>query len=168
MDPKAADDAAPWLDAEERRAWVTLASVVGRLDAALDAQLRRDAGMSHFEYTVLAALSETPERSLRMSALAFLADGSLSRLSQVVSKLEDKGWVTRAPDPLNGRYTLAALTDRGFDQLVAAAPGHVREVRRLVIDPLTKAQLRQLAVIGARIGAALSPGVSCPPRPSSG
>jgi hypothetical protein len=70
-----------------------------RLLPALDAQLRRDSSINHFEYQVLAALSEAPELTLRMSDLAVLSEGSLSRLSQVVARLEEKNWVRRTPDP---------------------------------------------------------------------
>ncbi len=140
-----------WLDAEERQAWLTLASTLVRLPAALDAQLRRDAGISHFEYQVLALLSEAPGRTLRMSELAMQAEGSLPRLSQVVARLEQRGWVRRIPDPADGRYTLAILTDQGRTKVTEAAPGHVEEVRRLVFDPLTKVQSRQLREIGRRI-----------------
>lgn len=150
-----------WLDAEERQTWLTLASIIMRLLPALDAQLRRDAGISHFEYTVMAALSEADARTLRMSELAALADGSLSRLSQVVSRLETKGWVRRTPDPADGRYTLAILTDDGWDKVVATAPGHVNEVRRLVLDPLTRGQARQLTTIGRRIMRAIDPNDRC-------
>src|ERR1700757_4067673 len=102
-----------WLDAEEREAWLTLAGALVRLPAALDAQLRRDAGIRHFEYQVLALLSEAPARTLRMSALATQAEGSLPRLSQVAARLEHRGWVRRIPDPADGRYTLAILSDQG-------------------------------------------------------
>ena len=146
-----------WLDTEERQAWVTLASALVRLPAALDAQLRRDAGISHFEYQVLALLSEAPRRTLRMSALAMQAEGSLPRLSQVVARLEQRGWVRRTPDPADGRYTLAILTDQGRAKVTQAAPGHVQEVRRLVFDPLTKTQSRQLREIGRRITRAVDP-----------
>src|SRR5215831_383363 len=114
-----------WLTSEQMRAWISLVSVLIRLPSVLDAQLRRDAGVSHFEYQVMAGLSESPDRTLRMSVLAILAEGSLSRLSQVVSRLEKRGWVRRTPDPADGRYTLAILTDTGWDTVVAAAPGHV-------------------------------------------
>jgi DNA-binding MarR family transcriptional regulator len=146
-----------WLDAEERQAWLALASVAVRLIPALDAQLRRDAGMSHFEYAVLSALSEADQRTLRMSDLAALAEGSLSRLSQVVSRLEQQGHVVRKPDPADGRYTLATLTEDGWAKVVDAAPGHVGEVRRIVLDPLTKTQARQLTTISHRILAAIDP-----------
>lgn len=142
----------PWLDEEEREAWLTLASLLIKLGSTLDAQLRKDAGISHFDYSVMAGgLSEAPGRTRRMSELAALADGSLSRLSQVVSRLEKKGFVCRSPDPTDGRYTLATLTDAGWDKVVATAPGHVREVRRTVFDPLTKTQVKQLISIGQRL-----------------
>jgi DNA-binding MarR family transcriptional regulator len=146
-----------WLDAEESQAWRALAKTMFRLPAALDAQLRRDAGISHFEFEVLALLSEAPDRTLRMSALAMWAGGSLPRLSQVVARLEQRGWVRRTPDPADGRYTLATLTDPGQAKVTQAAPGHVREVRRLVFDPLTKTQSRQLGEIGRRIIRAIDP-----------
>ena len=146
-----------WLDAEESQAWRVLASALVRLPAALDAQLRRDAGISHFEYQVLALLSEAPGRTLRMSELATLAEGSLPRLSQVVARLEQRGWVRRTPDPADGRYTLATLTDQGQAKVTEAAPGHVEEVRRLVFDPLTKTQSRQLREISRRIMRAIDP-----------
>lgn len=150
-----------WLDADEQRAWLALASLTARLPQALDAQLRRDAGISHFEYVVLASLSEADERTLRMSQLAVLAEGSLSRLSQAASRLEQKGWMRRRPDPSDGRYTLATLTEAGWDAVVAAAPGHVAEVRRLVLDPLTKAQTSQLVSIGHRILREIDPNDRC-------
>lgn len=140
-----------WLDEDEQRAWRTLAGLFTALPAALDAQLQRDRALTHFEYGVLAALSEAPDRTLRMGCLAGLANGSLSRLSHVAGRLERKGWLTRRPDPRDGRYTLATLTAAGWDTVAAAAPGHVDAVRRVVFDGLTKAQVRQLTEIGAQV-----------------
>lgn len=150
-----------WLSDEERQTWLALTGVLIRLPSALDAQLQRDAGVSHFEYQVLAGLSEAPDRTLRMSVLALLAEGSLSRLSQVVGRLEQRGWVRREPDPTDGRYTLAILTDAGWDKVVATAPGHVGAVRDLVFDPLTKVQHKQLRDIGRRIMRAIDPDDRC-------
>ena len=146
-----------WLNHEERQAWLTLGSLMLQLGPALDAQLKRDAGVNHFEYTVMSVLSEAANRTRRMSELAALADGSLSRLSQVVTRLEKKGWVERSPDHADGRYTLATLTDAGWEKVVQTAPLHVNEVRRAVFDPLTKAQVQQLTNIGQRILRAVVP-----------
>jgi DNA-binding MarR family transcriptional regulator len=150
-----------WLSPEERQTWLALVSLLVRVPAALDAQLQRDAGMSHFEYQVLAGLSEAPGRTLRMSVLAMLAEGSLPRLSQAVGRLERRGWVRRTPDPADGRYTLAILTDEGWAKVTETAPAHVEEVRRLVFDPLTRAQSRQLRDIGRRIMTAIDSDDPC-------
>jgi DNA-binding MarR family transcriptional regulator len=150
-----------WLSGEEMKTWLALASLLIRLPAALDAQLQRDAGISHFEYQVLAGLSMAEERTLRMSVLASFAEGSLSRLSQVVGRLERRGWVRRTPDPQDGRYTLAILTEDGWDKVVATAPGHVEAVRSLVFDQLTLPQHRQLRDIGRRIMRAIDPDDHC-------
>ena len=150
-----------WLTSDEQRAWMALGSMLFRLPPALDAQLQRDADLSFFEYGVLAALSEAPDCTLRMSDLAFLAEGSLPRLSQVVGRMERRGWVSRKPDPTDGRYTLAILTDDGWEKVVRTAPGHVEAVRLLVFDALTKTQVGQLTSIGQRIMRAIDPEDRC-------
>lgn len=150
-----------WLDDEQLQTWLALGGMLIRLSAAIDAQLQRDAQISHFEYQVLAGLSMAPARTLRMSVLAAFAEGSLARLSQVVARLERRGWVRRTPDPADGRFTLAILTDAGMDKVVATAPGHVAEVRRLVFDTLTKAQQRQLRDSSRRILRAIDPDDPC-------
>jgi DNA-binding MarR family transcriptional regulator len=147
-----------WLDEAEREAWLGLVNILIRLPRALDAQLLDDQGLSHYEYSVLASLSEAAERTMRMSELACATEGSLSRLSQVVARLEKRGWVQRRPDARDGRYTLATLTDTGWDATVAAAPGHVREVRRLIFAALTHRQVTQLTEISRRINRAITPG----------
>src|SRR5215472_7171464 len=108
-----------WLGADEQAAWRQVAALLFRLPGALDVQLQRDAGISHFEYMVLSSLSEAPGRTLRMSDLAANASGSLSRLSHVVSRLEKRGWVRREPCPGDGRYVNAVLTDEGMAKVVA-------------------------------------------------
>lgn len=136
-----------WLDEQQQRAWRKLAAVLTRLPAALESQLQRDSDMSHFEYWVLALLSEAPERALRMSALAEQVNGSLSRLSHVVTRLEKRGWVVRRPCPDDARATLAVLTEQGYEAIVDAAPGHVRTVREAVferLDPDDVAALERL------------------------
>lgn len=136
-----------WLDDDEQHAWRRLAAVVLKLPSELEAQLQRDAAMSHFEYWVLALLSEAPDRSLRLSQLAGQANASLSRLSHVITRLEKRGWVTRQPCPEDARATLAVLTEEGWTTLEAAAPGHAEAVRRAVFDPLDDDDVRELARI---------------------
>lgn len=146
-----------WLDADERAAWLRLVAVVELLPGVLDAQLRRDSGLSHFDYFVLAMLSEAPDHRLRMTALARRTSATLPRLSHVVQRLEGRGLLERVPCPQDRRATNAQLTAAGWGAVVDAAPGHVGAVREHVIDPLSRAQLHQLTTIGDALLTTLDP-----------
>ncbi|MCV7422295.1 MarR family transcriptional regulator [Mycobacterium yunnanensis] len=149
-----------WLDRDELRAWMALMQVLVALPAKLDAQLRSDSHLRLYEYHVLAALSDQPTRSIGMKALSVVTNGSMSRLSHVVSRLEGRGWVERRPHPTDGRLTEAHLTDEGFRTIADAAPAHVASARALVIDRLTPEQVSQLGAICESIGAGLDDGMS--------
>jgi len=136
-----------WLTDAERAAWVRLAAVLELLPGVLDTQLRRDSGLTHFEYYALAMLSEAEDRTLRMTALAAQTNATLPRLSHVVRRLEERGLVARFPCPEDARATNARLTDAGWETVVAAAPGHVATVRENVIDALTPEQVAELTSI---------------------
>ena len=140
-----------WLNDEELQAWLKLAGVMLKLAPTLDSQLLRDSEMTHFEYLCLAMLSESDDRTLKMSELAGRVNASLSRLSHVVTKLERRGWVCRMPSPISKRVTLVRMTDEGWEVLVKAAPGHVETVRDLVFDDLSPADVRALRKIAGHI-----------------
>lgn len=142
-----------WLDEEQQRSWRAFLDAVRVLQRGLEAQLQEDSDMPHGYYELLVRLSEAPDRRLRMSALADAAVSSRSRLSHAVGQLEQRGWVRREACPDDRRGQVAVLTDEGFAALAAAAPGHVEAVRRLLVDRLTPAQLRQLREIAAAITA---------------
>jgi DNA-binding MarR family transcriptional regulator len=146
-----------WLDADEQRVWAQLSTMILRLQPVLSAELQREFGISHFEYLIMARLSEEPRAELRMSVLATTSGSSLPRLSQAVARLEKRGWLSRHPDPEDGRYTLAVLTGAGRRKLKEMAPAHVDTVREFVFDRLTPNQTRQLGTICQRILDGLPP-----------
>lgn len=146
-----------WLTPEERAAWVRFAAVLEILPRVLDSQLVRDEQLTHFEYFVLAMLSESPDATLRMSTLASVTNATPPRLSKVIDRLVAQGLVERRPCPSDGRATNAVLTDAGWAKIRQAAPGHVETVRRYAIDPLTVEQIHQLAGIAERMLAELDP-----------
>jgi DNA-binding MarR family transcriptional regulator len=144
----------PWLSARQQQDWRSLVTVLTCLPAALDAQLKRDAGINSFEFHVLAHLAEAPGGTLVLSELAAVSQGSLSRLSHALTRLERAGWVERRACPLPGRRVEARLTRSGRAKLADTAPGHVREARRLVVDVLTPEQLSALGEVTRAITAA--------------
>ena len=149
-----------WLDERELGAWMALMQVLVALPAKLDAQLRSDSRLRLYEYHVLATLADQPTRSIGMKALSVVTNGSMSRLSHVVSRLEDRGWVERRPHPTDGRLTEAHLTDEGHRTIADAAPAHVESARALVIDRLTTQQVSQLRDICQTIATGLDDNMS--------
>ncbi|MCU1477899.1 MAG: MarR family transcriptional regulator [Subtercola sp.] len=133
-----------WLNCDERVLWMRLQAVAEYIPAAVDAQLRASAGLTRYDYYVLAMLSESPGRARLMSDLAAVTNGSLSRLSHAAAKLEEGGLISRSPVEADRRATLATLTDAGWQKLVDTAPGHVAEVRAIVFDNLTSDQVSAL------------------------
>jgi len=153
-----------WLSADEQLTWRAFVGTCHAFFAAIDAQLQRDTGMPLAYYEILVRLSEAPGHTLRMSQLAEAASASKSRISHAVARLEDRGWVRRRDCPTDRRGQLAELTDEGYAVLVAAAPGHVEQVRQTLFDPLTPEQARQLRAISDSILAA----VGTPPQSGDG
>ena len=140
-----------WLTAAELDSWLSVVRMLTWLPWSIDQQLQRDSRLRMVEYQVLAMLSTSPERTMRMSSLAEVTNASLSRLSHLVKRLEARGLVRREPDPTDGRFTKAILTEKGFRTIAEAAPGHVSHVRSLVIDVLSPEQLRRLGRDADRI-----------------
>ena len=143
-----------WLTASEQQAWRLFVTACQTLFSDVEAQLQHEAGFPHGYYEILVRLSEAPGRALRMSQLAEASTSSKSRLSHAVARLEERGWIQRVDCPTDRRGQVAQLTDQGFAALAEAAPGHVAQVRRSLIDMLTPEQLRQLREISAAIIAA--------------
>ncbi len=140
-----------WLTDAEVHSWLSVVRLMTWLPWSIDQQLQRDSHLAMVEYQVLAILSESPEWTMRMSSLAEVTNASLSRLSHLVKRLEGRGLMRREPDLADGRFTNAILTDKGFQTLAEAAPGHVAHVRSLVIDVLSPEQLRRLGLAADRI-----------------
>ncbi|GAA3072576.1 MarR family winged helix-turn-helix transcriptional regulator [Actinocorallia glomerata] len=148
---------AQWLDSRQLAAWVRLTAVLELLPGVLDSQLRHDAGLTHFEYYVLAVLSETEGQSLQMSTLAVRTNATLPRLSHVIRRMEDRGLVRRRRRPDDARATHVELTEIGWEKVKASAPGHVATVRHHVIDALTAEQVDQLREIAEAMLGRLDP-----------
>ena len=154
--PVRAEAEVRWLDADERRAWLAYIGATTLLDDFLDQQLRRDAGITHADYFLLAYLSSLPDRALGMTRLAEALRFTRSRLTRAICRLEQVGYVERRGHPTDRRGQLAVLTDQGLALLTRAAPGHVEAVRHAVFDALTPAQVQQLAEITETILAQLT------------
>jgi DNA-binding MarR family transcriptional regulator len=140
-----------WLDEGEQEIWRAFIAATSGLTEYFDRQLQRDSAMPYTYYAILVALSEAPDRTLRMSELAEALRSSRSRLSHAVARLEEVGWVRRRTCPTDRRGSFAMLTDDGFAALEAAAAGHVTAVREKLFDVLTPEQVTALGEISRAV-----------------
>jgi DNA-binding MarR family transcriptional regulator len=117
------------------------------LHAQIVRDLAREAGLSGPDYDVLSNVSEAEGRRSRLGDLAARMAWSKSRLSHHITRMEQRGLVTREDCAPDGRGAFVVLTDAGWRAIQAAAPGHVASVRRHFIDLLSREQLDALAEI---------------------
>lgn len=140
-----------WLDADQERHWRALVRLCVALPAELDRQLRRDADLCHAHWALLVHLADADDATRTMSELADAGGLSPSACSHAVRSLEGRGLVVRRPAEHDRRVQLATLTDAGRAAMAAAAPGHVRTVRELVVDRLTDEQFATLGALAATL-----------------
>ncbi|MFF4876629.1 MULTISPECIES: MarR family winged helix-turn-helix transcriptional regulator [unclassified Micromonospora] len=140
-----------WLDEQEQSAWRGYRQMRRLLDLELARELMRDAGLSEPDYDVLSDLSETPDQRLRLSELADRMLWSRSRLSHHLTRMQQRGLVTREECATDGRGAVVALTAEGRRAIEAAAPGHVAAVRRHFIDLLTPDEIVALDALAHRV-----------------
>ena len=136
-----------WLDEAEDRAWRGYLRMRTLLHARILRDLAREAGLSGPDYDVLSHVSESHGRRSRLGELAERMAWSRSRLSHHLTRMEERGLVTREDCPSDGRGAFVVLTEAGFRVIQAAAPGHVASVRRHFIDLLSRDQLDALTRI---------------------
>ncbi len=146
-----------WLTPEETTTWLSLWSVTSWLPARLDEQLKKSAQINLPDYFVLSQVSMAPGEQLSMTELAKLSDMTASRLSHTVARLEQRGWVYRAPDPDDKRTNICHLTDTGRTFIQKTAPGHVEATRELVFDALTPEENRELGRLLGKVLTRLDP-----------
>ena len=135
-----------WLSAEQQRVWRSYLLGSARLSECLDADLR-DFGLDLAEYEILVALSEAPERRLRMTELADRVLLSRSGLTRLADRLERDGLLTRVACPSDARGTLAVLTDDGLARLERAWPSHRASVEEHVTGRYTAEEIKTLGAL---------------------
>ncbi|WP_280501884.1 MarR family winged helix-turn-helix transcriptional regulator [Nocardia farcinica] len=136
-----------WLDELEMRAWRGFVRSRDTIAAAVGSDSVRDSNLTFVEYQVMAYLAESADNRMTFAELAAKLEWSQSRLSHQITRMSKRGLVAREPIPADARRTAARLTEQGERVLAAAAPAHLRSVRRHMIDVLDREQLAALADI---------------------
>ncbi|MEC5181954.1 MarR family winged helix-turn-helix transcriptional regulator [Arthrobacter sp. CG_A4] len=114
--------------------WRTLAALHGLIETELERALQAVAQLSVVEYTVLDALSRQDGWHMRMQQLARATALSASATTRLVSRLEDRGLLTRilCADDRRGIYT--ELTPTGIALLEQSRPVHDATLERALAE----------------------------------
>ena len=131
MDDDAKDELEPFA------AWRAVLLAQSRAVRAIERELAAAGQISLMWYDVLLELNAANDRSLRMQDLALKAVLSRTRISRVVSELQDAGLVERVADSADGRATLARITNKGRHALKRAAPVYLEAIERHFTRHLT-------------------------------
>lgn len=150
-------DPSPWLTPRQQRVWRAWMSLRSSLPNALNRQLAAASGLSLSDYETMVCLSEADESTLRVSDLAAVLGWERSRLSHQLRRMHARGLLDRRACPTDGRVTFVTLTEKGFETLRSAAPGHAQIVRELLFDDLSEAELATLEGFFARAEQRLAP-----------
>lgn len=138
--------------------WLQFIAISELLPAALDAQLRRDAGLTHFEFAVLSLVQLSPRGALSPSEIGRALHATLPRLSHVLARLEERGLATRSATSRDRRGVDVRLTTSGRRRVVTATPGHIATAKALVVDNYSDDELEVLGRFLRRITDRLDPG----------
>ena len=145
-----------WLDEREQRAWRSLMTMQAGISEYIERQLRAHSGLSMADYQVLAHLSEAPEGRLRSFVLARWLRWEKGRLSQHLTRMQDRGLTRRERCETEQRGAVVVITDKGRALIEKAAPLHLADVRNVLIDHATPAQLDLLSELGDQVRARLA------------
>lgn len=131
-------------------AWESLFRAQVSIMRALAAEFPSDV-ISLNEYDVLFNITRAPGRRLRLKDLnqnVLITQPSVSRL---VDRLTTRGLVAKLPDPRDGRGTIVAITEEGFDLFRRVAITHMDAINRQFGDSLSEDELRTLADLCNRL-----------------
>ena len=141
---------AEWLTEHEQLAWRGFLDMQTQVLRRISRQLQRDSGLSDTDYEILVRLTEASDGTLRAIELAAATQWEKSRISHQINRMVERGLVTKESCS-NTRHVHISVSKLGRAAIEAAAPLHVAEVRRSLIDALSVDQLDALVDIATTI-----------------
>jgi DNA-binding MarR family transcriptional regulator len=106
---------------------------------------RTATGLSRAEVGLLAALSSGPHRITELAAREGISQPGVT---QLVNRLQERGWVERRTDPQDGRVVVVAITGAGGEELERVRA----EYRALLHEEITALDDEQVETLAAAVG----------------
>lgn len=126
------------------RAWRTYFEASGRLQGALESRMKTYFNLSLSDYSILLALWEAQDYTLRMGDIAKLVVFSPSRVTYLINNLVKDGLVVRKASVIDGRGFDAVLTEKGLEVVAQVTALHQRLVRDYLLAGLDESQIDSL------------------------
>ena len=139
-----------FLTEAEFRAWHGCLRFSNNAMFALDQALRAAHEISLSEFDVLITLFNAPNDRLRMTELSKQVLLTASGMTQLVTRLDSRGLVSRSVDEADRRSFFATLTKAGHRRLREARPTHNEIVRSLLTRRLSAEQLAAMGDLWVR------------------
>ncbi|MBF4617482.1 MarR family transcriptional regulator [Clavibacter sp. VKM Ac-2873] len=112
--------------------------------------------LTQTEYDVLYALAKAPDglNMVEINRNLLITQGGVSRL---VTRLQQRGLITRCADPSDARATRISLTPEGARLQRSIGKAHADAVTAAMSRALTAEQMEQLRDLGRQIVAVIDP-----------
>lgn len=140
-----------FLSEEDERAWTGLLETHEALVRELDVRLLAEHSMPLSTFEALMHIAHAEDGTIAISELAKRVRLSPSHVSRLVIDLEHQGFVERQRSSTDSRSTRATIAEAGRKQLREAGSTYLSTIRALLLDPLTKRDVKQLVRVWERI-----------------
>lgn len=142
---------APPTTADQRALWKTFSLMRRQLELTLERRLQADAGISSADYEILISLSDDPGGRLRAGQIGDIIGWEKSRVSHQLTRMEQRGLVSRHECGDDARGVWVALTAEGHNAVTAAAVDRAAAVREHFFDLLSDEERTVLGTISERV-----------------
>lgn len=140
---------------QQLRAWRAFHKLRGQLLPHLSKKIHKNTGLTPSEFFLLITLIDSPTASLHSSEIAEKLDWEKSRVSHQISRMEERGLLTRSVCESDARSCLVEVSASGRKYLKKALPNHFLDVKHCFADLLTPAQMDTLIDISKIVTAHL-------------
>ncbi len=133
------------------RAWSSFMHAKAEIHRTIGTQIH-ERGLSGSQLGILRVLAESSAQGLKLNEISQRLSVTPGNLTGLVDRLEEAGYLRRAPHPEDRRVTLAVLTSAGRKLFEQIHPAHAARVAHLM-SALSASEQELLAELLGRLAA---------------